>query len=408
MTTGALSHIKVLDLSRVLAGPWCAQNLADLGAEVIKVERPKVGDDTRAWGPPWLKDDAGQQAKDSSYYSSTNRGKKSITVNLADPKGQEIVKALAARADVVLENYKVGDLARYGLDYASLSKINPGLVFCSITGYGQTGPYADKPGYDFVFQGLGGLMSITGERDDRPGGGPQKVGVAVADVLTGMYSTAAILAALHARTQTGKGQYIDMALLDCLVALGGNQAVSYLVTGKSPPRMGNEHQSLVPYQVFPTSDGHVIIAVGNDGQWQRYCEAIERMDLAESDRWKKSTQRVVGRQELIPDLARTMVTRTTAEWVERIEAKGVPCGPINDYEHVFKDPQVVHRGLRIEQVRSDGVRIPGVASPLRLTGTPVTYDQPPPALGEHTNEVLGGILGKSADEIAALKAAGVI
>ncbi len=408
MTTGALSHIKVLDLSRVLAGPWCGQNLADLGAEVIKVERPKIGDDTRAWGPPWLKDEKGQQAKDSSYFSSANRGKKSITVNLADPEGQALVRELAKRADVVLENYKVGDLARYGLDYASLSKLNPGLVFCSITGYGQTGPYAEKPGYDFVFQGLGGLMSITGERDDNAGGGPQKVGVAVADVLTGMYATVAILAALHHRNISGKGQYIDMALLDCLVALGGNQAVSYLVTGKSPKRMGNEHQSLVPYQVFPTSDGHIIIAVGNDAQWQRYCEAIERPDLAQSERWQKMTNRVVGRVELIPDLARTMLTRSTAEWVARIEEKGVPCGPINEYEQVFKDPQVMHRGLRIDQVRSDGVQIPGVASPLRLAGTPVKYEQPPPALGEHTAEVLGKLLGKSADDIAKLREKGVI
>lgn len=408
MTTGALSHIKVLDLSRVLAGPWCGQNLADLGAEVIKVERPKIGDDTRAWGPPWLKDEKGQQAKDSSYYSSANRGKKSITVNLADPEGQALVRELAKRADVVLENYKVGDLARYGLDYASLSKLNPGLVFCSITGYGQTGPYAAKPGYDFVFQGLGGLMSITGERDDHPGGGPQKVGVAVADVLTGMYATVAILAALHHRAISGKGQYIDMALLDCLVALGGNQAVSYLVTGKSPKRMGNEHQSLVPYQVFPTSDGHIIIAVGNDTQWQRFCEVIERPDLAQSERWQKMTQRVVGRVELIPDLARTMLTRTTAEWVARLEEKDVPCGPINEYEQVFRDPQVMHRGLRIDQVRSDGVCIPGVASPLRLAGTPVKYDQAPPALGEHTDEVLGKLLGKSAGDIAKLREKGVI
>jgi crotonobetainyl-CoA:carnitine CoA-transferase CaiB-like acyl-CoA transferase len=408
VAAGALSHIKVLDLSRVLAGPWCGQNLADLGAEVIKVERPKVGDDTRVWGPPWLKTESGEQAKDSSYYSSANRGKKSITVNLADPQGQALIRELATWADVVLENYKVGDLARYGLDYASLSKVNPGIVFCSITGYGQDGPYADKPGYDFVFQGLGGLMSITGERDDREGGGPQKVGVAVADVLTGMYSTVAILAALHHRNITGKGQYIDMALLDCLVALGGNQAVSYLVTGKSPPRMGNEHQSLVPYQVFATSDGHVIIAVGNDGQWQRYCEAIERPDIATSPKWQKMTQRVIGRAELIPDLAKTMLTRTTAEWVERIEAKGVPCGPINNYDQVFKDPHVKHRGLLIEQTRSDGVKIPGVASPLRLQGTPVTYDRPPPALGEHTDEVLGKILGKSATDISALREKGVI
>ena len=405
---GALSHIKVLDLSRVLAGPWCTQNLADLGAEVIKVERPKTGDDTRAWGPPWLKDADGRDARDSSYYASTNRGKQSITLNLAAPEGQAIVRELAASADVLIENYKVGDLKRYGLDYASIARVNPGIVYCSITGYGQDGPSTEKPGYDFVFQGLGGLMSITGERDDRPGGGPQKVGVAVADVMTGMYASVAILAALNHRAVSGRGQYIDMALLDCLVALGGNQAVGYLATGKPPGRYGNEHQSLVPYQVFATADGHIIVAVGNDTQWQRYLEAIERPDLASNPRYAKVTGRVVGRKDLIPDLARTMLERTTAEWVERIEAHDVPCGPINTYDQVFKDPQVLHRGLRIDIARSDGVMVPGIASPLRLAGTPVAYTQAPPALGEHTDKVLSEILGKSADEIASLRKRGIV
>jgi glutaryl-CoA transferase len=405
---GALSHIKVLDLSRVLAGPWCTQNLADLGADVIKVERPKTGDDTRAWGPPWLKDADGLDACDSSYYASTNRGKQSITLNLAAPEGQAIVRELAASADVLVENYKVGDLKRYGLDYASIARVNPGIVYCSITGYGQDGPSTEKPGYDFVFQGLGGLMSITGERDDRPGGGPQKVGVAVADVMTGMYASVAILAALNHRAVSGRGQYIDMALLDCLVALGGNQAVGYLATGKPPGRYGNEHQSLVPYQVFATADGHIIVAVGNDTQWQRYLEAIERPDLASNPRYAKVTGRVVGRKDLIPDLARTMLERTTAEWVERIEAHDVPCGPINTYDQVFKDPQVLHRGLRIDIARSDGVMVPGIASPLRLAGTPVAYTQAPPALGEHTDKVLSEILGKSADEIASLRKRGIV
>ncbi len=405
---GALSHIKVLDLSRVLAGPWCTQNLADLGADVIKVERPKTGDDTRAWGPPWLKDADGLDACDSSYYASTNRGKQSITLNLAAPEGQAIVRELAASADVLIENYKVGDLKRYGLDYASIARVNPGIVYCSITGYGQDGPSTEKPGYDFVFQGLGGLMSITGERDDRPGGGPQKVGVAVADVMTGMYASVAILAALNHRAVSGRGQYIDMALLDCLVALGGNQAVGYLATGKPPGRYGNEHQSLVPYQVFATADGHIIVAVGNDTQWQRYLEAIERPDLASNPRYAKVTGRVVGRKDLIPDLARTMLERTTAEWVERIEAHDVPCGPINTYDQVFKDPQVLHRGLRIDIARSDGVMVPGIASPLRLAGTPVAYTQAPPALGEHTDKVLSEILGKSADEIASLRKRGIV
>jgi len=405
--SGALSHIKVLDLSRVLAGPWCTQNLADLGAEVIKVERPGAGDDTRGWGPPWLRDADGREIRDSSYFAAANRGKQSITLNLASAEGQEIARQLAARADVLIENYKVGDLKRYGLDYASVAKLNPGLVYCSITGYGQDGPYAEKPGYDFVFQGLG-LMSITGERDDKPGGGPQKVGVAVADVLTGMYASVAILAALNHRAVTGRGQYIDMALLDCLVALGGNQAVGYMATGKPPPRYGNEHQSLVPYQVFATADGHVIVACGNDTQWQRYCEALERPDLAQDQRYTKVTGRIVGRKELIPELQRTMLDRTTAEWVERLEARGVPCGPINDYRQVFEDPQVRHRGLRVDIPRNDGVTVPGIASPLRLSGTPVTYRQAPPALGEHTERVLTGILGMSAEEIAALRTRGII
>ena len=344
----------------------------------------------------------------SSYYASTNRGKQSITLNLAAPEGQAIVRELAAGADVLVENYKVGDLKRYGLDYASIARVNPGIVYCSITGYGQDGPSTEKPGYDFVFQGLGGLMSITGERDDRPGGGPQKVGVAVADVMTGMYASVAILAALNHRAVSGRGQYIDMALLDCLVALGGNQAVGYLATGKPPGRYGNEHQSLVPYQVFATADGHIIVAVGNDTQWQRYLEAIERPDLASNPRYAKVTGRVVGRKDLIPDLARTMLERTTAEWVERIEAHDVPCGPINTYDQVFKDPQVLHRGLRIDIARSDGVMVPGIASPLRLAGTPVAYTQAPPALGEHTDKVLSEVLGKSADEIASLRKRGIV
>ena len=406
--TGPLTGLRVLALEQAVAGPLCTRHLADLGAEVIKIERPGKGDDSRAFGPPWLKDAQGKDTGESAYFAAANRCKKSVTVNLAKPEGQHLVRRLAAKCHVLIENYKVGDLKRYGLDYTALSEINPRLVYCSITGYGQSGPYAEKPGYDYVFQGLGGLMSITGERDDRPGGGPQKVGVAVADVLTGMYSTVAILAALNHRTISGKGQYIDMALLDCLVALGGNQAVSYLVTGKSPPRYGNEHQSIVPYQVFATADGHIIIAVGNDTQWQRFCKAIERPDLARSEKYAKVTGRVLARSELIPDLARTMLARTTADWVKRIEDEDVPCGPINNYEQVFQDPQVRHRGMRIDQERADGVQIPGVASPLRLQGTPVTYDRPAPSLGEHTGEILGGVLGKSRDELDALRAQGVI
>jgi crotonobetainyl-CoA:carnitine CoA-transferase CaiB-like acyl-CoA transferase len=405
---GALSHIRVMDLSRVLAGPWCTQNLADLGAEVIKVERPDVGDDTRRWGPPWLKQPDGSDGSDSTYYAAANRGKKSLTLNLATPEGQALARELAMSCDVLIENYKVGDLKRYGLDYDALREVNPGLVYCSITGYGQDGPSAHKPGYDFVFQALGGLMSITGERDDRLGGGPQKVGIAAADVLTGMYATIAILAALNHRSVSGQGQYIDMALLDCIVAIGGNQAVGYLATGNVPKRYGNEHASLVPYQVFATADEDIVVAVGNDTQWQRFCEAIARSDLAADPRYAAVTGRVTGRAELIPELVRTMLSRPSAEWLAQLEACGVPCGPINDYRAVFADPQVRHRALRVDLHRADGGLAPTVASPLRLAGTPPIYDQAPPLLGEHTDWVLATLLGKTAAEIEALRRDGTI
>jgi glutaryl-CoA transferase len=404
----ALSNIRVLDLTRVLAGPSCTQALADLGADVIKIERPGTGDDTRGWGPPWLKTSDGADTKDSTYFASTNRGKKSLTLNIATPEGQAIARDLAGRCDVMIENYKVGDLKRYGLDYESLHAAYPRLVYCSVTGYGQDGPYAEKPGYDFVFQGLGGLMSITGERDERPGGGPQKVGIAVADVVTGLYAAVAILAALNHRALTGKGQYIDMSLLDGLVALGGNQAVGYLTTGKPPPRYGNEHPSLVPYQVFKTADGHVIVAVGNDTQWQRYCKAIGRADLADDVRYRTMKGRVTLRVELIPELQKTMATRNTSEWVRLLESEGIPCGPINDYRQVFEDPQVRHRQLRHEMRRSDGVPVPLVASPMRLSETPVAYRQAPPVLGEHTAVILSEVLGKSESEIAALRSRGIV
>ncbi len=406
--TGALSHIRVLDLSRVLAGPWCTQNLADLGAEVLKVERPGIGDDTRRWGPPWLKRADGSVSPDSTYYASANRGKKSLTLNLATPEGQRLARQLARSCDVLVENYKVGDLKRYGLDYGTLRTENPGLVYCSLTGYGQDGPSAGKPGYDFVFQALSGFMSITGERDDRPGGGPQKAGIGVADVLTGMYATVAILAALNYRAVSGEGQFIDMALLDCMVAFGGNQAVGYLVTGEVPKRYGNEHASLVPYQVFATADSEIVVAVGNDTQWQRFCEAIARPDLAADPRYAAGTSRVIGRVELIAELARTLLTRPTAEWLERLEANGVPCGPINDYKAVFLDPQVRHRALRVDQRRADGGLAPTIASPLRLKGTPPTYELAPPILGEHTDWVLANLLGKTAEEIARLRLDAVI
>ena len=407
MKTRALSHIRVLDLSRVLAGPWCTQNLADLGAEVIKIERPGVGDDTRSWGPPWIKDGEDGDTRDSTYYAAANRGKKSVTVDMATAEGQALIREFAKSSDVLIENFKVGDLKRYGLDYASLADINPSLVYCSITGYGQDGPYANKPGYDFVFQGIGGLMSITGEKDSLPGGGPQKAGVAIADVLTGMYASVAILAALNYRSVSGQGQYIDMALLDCIVALGGNQVTGYFASGKIPQRYGNAHASLVPYQVFDTVDGQMVVAVGNDVQWQRYCEVIERHDLAAEERWRKVAGRITGREELVPELAKTMLTRTSADWIVRLEARDVPCGPINNYKQVFEDPQVRHRGLRVDVPR-DGGTVSTIASPLRLQGTPAVYEQAPPLLGEHTDEVLARVLGKSSQEISALRERGVV
>ncbi len=405
---GALSHLRVLDLSRVLAGPWCTQNLADMGAEVIKVERPNVGDDTRAWGPPWTKDAALADSVDSTYYAAANRGKKSITVDISRPEGQALIRSLAKISDVVVENYKIGDLKRYGLDHESLAEVNPGLVYCSITGYGQEGPSAHKPGYDFVFQAIGGLMSITGERDGLPGGGPQKTGIAIADVITGMYATIAILSALQHRTVSGKGQYIDMALLDCIVALGGNQVTGYLASGKVPHRYGNAHASLVPYQVFAVQDGEIVVAVGNDRQWQQYCAAIERPDLAEDPRWHKVTGRITGREALIPELARTMLMRPAEAWIERLEAHGVPCGRINDYRQVFDDPQVRHRGLRVDLPRADGGTVATIASPLRLQGTPPVYGRAPPTLGDATDEVLRDLLGLSAGDVARYRAQGVV
>jgi len=404
----ALNNIRVLDLARVLAGPWCAQTLADLGAEIIKIERPKTGDDTRRWGPPWLKENDGNDGADSSYFAATNRGKKSVTVDLSTAEGQEIIRSLAAASDIIIENYKVGDMKRYGLDYESIRKINPSIIYCSITGYGQSGPSAHKPGYDFVFQGIGGLMSITGERDDLPGGGPQKMGIAVADVMTGMYALTAILAALHYRNTTGKGQYIDMALLDCLVTIGGNQAVGYLVTGDIPKRYGNEHASLVPYQVFKTLDSEIVIAVGNDTQWQRFCDGLGRPDIGADERYSAVTGRVTGRHELIPELSRTFLEQTTDHWIKRFEERGVPCGAVNNYKEVFEEPQVIHRELQIELSRKDGTKVPAVASPFKMSETAPVHELPPPYLGEHTEEVLQSLTSKTAEQIAELRIKGVL
>ncbi len=405
---GPLSHIRVLDLSRVLAGPWASQNLGDLGAEVIKVERPGSGDDTRGWGPPWLKDAEGRDTRESAYFLSVNRNKKSITVDISKPEGQAIVRELAAKSDVLIENYKVGALARYGLEYESVRAENPSIVYCSVTGFGQDGPSAHRPGYDFIFQGMGGLMSITGERDGEPGAGPQKVGIAVTDVLTGMYATVAILAALVHRERTGEGQYIDLALLDTIVAFCANQVVSYFVSGRVPVRYGNAHAQVVPYEVFAVADGHLILAVGNDAQFERFCEVAGRPELAADTRFRTMSARIVHRAELIPIIRELMRTRTRREWIERLEAANVPCGPINDMKEVFEEPQVRHRGLRLDLPHALGVTAPLVASPLRLSRTPVEYRAPPPLLGQHTEEVLGDLLGKPPEEIARLRREGIV
>ena len=405
---GPLSHIRVLDLSRVLAGPWAAQNLGDLGAEVIKVERPGAGDDTRGWGPPFLKDGSGKDTTEAAYYASVNRNKKSITLDLSKPEGQKIAREIAAKSAVLIENYKVGTLKRYGLGYDDLKKDNPGLVYCSVTGFGQDGPYAPRPGYDFIFQGMGGLMSITGERDGQPGAGPQKVGIAITDVLTGMYASVAICAALTHRERTGEGQYIDCALLDTIVAFNANQIVSYFCSGRIPIRYGNAHAQVVPYEVFPTADGHIILAIGNDGQFKRFCEIAGCSELAEETRFKTNTQRIVHRAELIPLIAEVMRTRSKQEWIEALEAATVPCGPINNMKEVFEDPQVRHRELRVDIPHPLGGIAPVVANPMRLSGTPVEYRLAPPLLGQHNDEIYRGLLGKSEAEITQLKSAGIL
>jgi crotonobetainyl-CoA:carnitine CoA-transferase CaiB-like acyl-CoA transferase len=403
-----LSGIRVLDMSRVLAGPWCGQILADLGAEVIKVERPGMGDDTRGWGPPFLKDRDGNETREAAYYLSANRGKKSITLDIARPQGQAICRQLARRADVLLENYKVGDLERYHLGYGSLSADNPALVYCSITGFGQTGPYRDRAGYDFMIQGMGGIMSFTGERDDAPGGGPQKVGVAIADLMTGMYSTVAILAALHERNASGLGQYIDMALLDTQVAWLANQNGNYLIGGEPPKRMGNAHPNVVPYQTFRTRDGDLILAVGNDSQFARFCTAANLPELAADARFVTNSARIHNRTPLIDAIAARMREKTTSEWISLLEPLGVPCGPINRLDQVFADPQVRHRGLEIEVPHPLSGTVPLVANPIRFSRTPISYGVPPPLLGEHTEEVLRNLLGKTPEEIARLRSENVI
>jgi crotonobetainyl-CoA:carnitine CoA-transferase CaiB-like acyl-CoA transferase len=405
---GPLSHVRVLDLSRVLAGPWAGQNLADLGAEVIKVERPKVGDDSRAFGPPWVKDKEGKPTRDSAYFTSANRGKKSITVNVASPAGQELIRALARECDVLIENYKHGDLARYGLGYGDLKAVNPRLIYCSVTGFGQTGPYRERPGYDFMIQGMGGMMSVTGEPDGAPGGGPQRAGVPIADIITGMYASIAICAALANRAETGQGQHLDLALLDSQIALLAYQNTNYFSTGKPPGRIGNLHPNIVPYQPFKTSDGEVIVACGNDNLFKKFCDAAGCPELVKDPRFATNGKRVENRGEITRLIQEIFGKRTTAEWLALLEGAGVPNGPINDIAQVFEEPQVKARGVRIDLDHAAAGKLPLVASPMRFSGTPLEYRLAPPVLGQHTDEVLRGLLGKNDAEIAQLRAEGVV
>jgi crotonobetainyl-CoA:carnitine CoA-transferase CaiB-like acyl-CoA transferase len=405
---GPLSHIRVLDLSRVLAGPWAGQNLADLGAEGIKVERPQKGDDSRAFGPPWIKDAKGADTADSAYFTAANRGKKSITLNLAKPEGQSIVRALAAKCDVLLENYKYGDLARYGLGYADLQSLNPRLIYCSVTGFGQTGPYREHPGYDFMIQGMGGMMSVTGEPDGAPGGGPQRAGVPVADIITGMYASIAICAAIAHRAESGVGQHLDLALLDSQIALLAYQNTNYFATGAPPKRIGNLHPNIVPYQPFRTADGDVILACGNDNLYRKFCEAAGCRDLSADPRFATNGKRVENRDVLTQLLQAVFLKRTTHEWVELLEAAGVPNGPINNVAQVFEEPQVKARGIRIELDHPVAGKLPSVASPMRFSATPLEHKVAPPVLGQHTGEILGGMLGMPPEAIEKLRAAGVV
>lgn len=405
---GPLGHVRVLELSRVLAGPWAAQTLADLGASVIKVEKPGAGDDTRTYAPPYAATSDGRQSTESAYFLSTNRGKRSVTIDFIHPEGQKLVRALAAKSDVVIENFKVDGLAKYGLDYTSLHALNPGLIYCSITGFGQTGPYRHRPGYDFMIQGIGGLMSITGEPDNRSGGGPMKVGVAVADVFTGLYATIGILGALAHRDRTGAGQHIDLALLDTQVAVLANQAMNYLVTGVAPQRLGNAHPNIVPYQVFSASDGHIIVAVGNETQYARMCEVIGRSDLARDERFATNAARVNHREELVAILQSAFAGQTMRQWLDALERVGVPCGPINTVADVFADPQVRARGLRLDLPHPAIGSVPSVANPIKYSETPIAYRSAPPMLGADTDEILRDMLGLAPAEVARLREAGIV
>lgn len=405
---GALSHVRVLDLTRVLAGPWCTQTLADLGADVIKIERPGAGDDTRQWGPPYAKGANGQDTTEAAYYLAVNRNKRSITLDISSPEGRSLVCQMVKNCDVLVENYKVGQLARYGLDYETLKQINPGLVYCSITGFGQSGPYAPRPGYDFIVQGIGGFMSVTGERDGQPGGGPQKAGVAIADLFTGAHATIGILAALSHRERTGKGQYVDIGLLDVQVAMMANMASNYLATGTPPARWGNAHPNIVPYQVFKAADGWVIIACGNDSQFRKLVEVGGEPHLSDDPHFATNPQRVRNRDLLVQLLAPMLLRQTRATWIVTLEAAGVPCGPINDLSEVFEDPQVLARQMRLDMSHPTAGRISVPASALKLGLTPVEYRRPPPLLGEHTHDVLRELTGITDTALADLQDRSII
>jgi crotonobetainyl-CoA:carnitine CoA-transferase CaiB-like acyl-CoA transferase len=401
---GPLAGVRVLDLSRILAGPWASQLLADLGAEVIKVERPASGDDTRGWGPPFMPGEDGAPGTESAYFHAANRGKQSVCIDMSLPDGQALIRDLACRSDVLIENFKVGGLQKYALDYASLEALNPALVYCSITGFGQQGPYAARAGYDFMIQAMGGLMSVTGE----PDGQPMKIGVALADVLTGLYAANAIQGALIHQRATGEGQYIDMALLDVQVAALANQAMNYLATGVSPRRLGNAHPNIVPYQAFATSDGHIILAVGNDAQFARFCALAGRAELAADACFHTNSARVEHRDRLVPQVAEIMRTRSSEQWLDALNGAGIPCGPINDIEQVFDDPQVRFRGLQMQLDHPSAGSVASVANPIRLSRTPVEYRSAPPLLGQHTDAVLARVLQLGAAHIEALRGDGVI
>ncbi len=408
MQKGALSHIRVLDMSRILAGPWAGQLLADLGAEVIKIERPGRGDDTRSWGPPWVKDQEGQDTSESAYYTCANRGKQSVTVDITRPEGQALVKQLATKCDVLLENYKVGGLAKYGLDYDSLKAVNPKLIYCSITGFGQTGPYRHRAGYDFMIQAMGGLMSVTGVPEGEAGAGPQKVGVALADVLTGLYASNACLAALAYRERTGKGQFIDMSLLDVQVASLANQASNYLISGNAPVRMGNAHPNIVPYQSFKTADGYFILAVGNDDQFSRLCGLLGHEEWVSEGGYRTNQQRVQKRSELVPLLDSCFIKQGTAYWLGELEKLGVPCGPINTIDQVFADEQVLARGMKVEAEHPLAGKVPMVNCPIKMSESPVVVDKAPPVLGEHTEQVLADLLELTDEQREKLRGLGVV